>query len=344
MSRIALGTAKGGYVIEDRGGGWSVTGPLFPGWKVTTFGRGPDGSHLAALGSNWFGPALHRSDDFVAWEQLDTRPLWPEDSDRKLTEIWTLHNEGDRIVAGVADAGLFETKDPTQEWSPVPGLNEHPTRGDWQPGFGGLCAHRILTAGHRTWVAISAVGVFRSDDGGATFQPKNDGVPPVDTAEDAPRPGVGYCVHSLAADPADPMRIWRQDHRGVFRTGDGGDTWDRIENGLPAGFGFVMVRDGSSGSLFTVPLVGDENRVPVDGALRAYRSADGGDTWEVSGTGWSDSPQFTAVLRGAAAGDDQGAVCFGTTGGKVWITRDAGDTWLELPPSFPRIGAVSLLA
>lgn len=341
--RIAVGTEKGAYLLTENDGSWNVSGPMFAGWKVSAFGSAPDGTHLAAVGSNWFGVGVHRSDDFATWAQTDTPPQWPEESGRKMEQIWTFHTVGDRIWAGVAEAGVFVSDDDGVTWSPVDGLNEHRTRGDWHPGFGGLCAHRVTVDGETQWAAISAVGVFRSDDGGLTWEPRNDGVEPVGLPEDAPRPEVGYCVHCVAHDPASPKRIWRQDHSGVYRTADGGDNWERIENGLPANFGFVMWRDDSSGRLFTIPLEADGNRVPVDGALRVYRSDDDGDSWVESGSGWSGSPQFTGVLRGAFDGDNEGRFCFGTTGGKVWLTKDNGEAWQELEPSFPRIGAVSLV-
>jgi photosystem II stability/assembly factor-like uncharacterized protein len=343
MKRIAVGTEKGAYLIQGSGSAWTVDGPMFPGWKVTAFGQARDESHLAAVGSNWFGVGIHRSDDFVNWEPTDTPPAWPEESGRKMEQIWAFHDDGRRLWAGVAEAGLFVSDDGAATWAPVAGLNEHRTRDEWIPGFGGLCAHRILTASGRIWVGISAVGCFRSDDGGVTWDPKNHGVPPVDTADDAEPPEVGYCIHGLAQDPADPDRIWRQDHRGVFRTADGGDTWHRIEEGLPAGFGFVMWRHPGTGRLFTVPLHSDGNRVPVDGRLRAYASDDDGDSWQVAGAGWSDSPQFTGVLRGAFDGNDSGAFCFGTTGGKIWLTEDTGESWRELGPSFPRIAAIRIV-
>lgn len=343
MSRFAVGTEKGAYVVESTDGMWSVSGPIFPGWKVTAFGQAPDGTHLAAVGSNWFGVGVQRSADFTEWDQTEEPPSWPGDLERKMNQIWTFHVEGPRLWAGVADAGLFTSDDQGVTWSPVDGLNEHSTRHAWEPGFGGLCAHRILTAGDTKWVAISAVGVFRSDDGGSTWSPKNDGVDPVGVPEDAPRPEVGYCVHGIANDPGDPDRIWRQDHSGMYRTENGGDSWEKIEEGLPASFGFVMWRDDGSGRLYTIPLEADSNRVPVDGRLRVYCSDDDGDSWSVAGTGWSDAPQFTGVLRGAFDGDDQGTFCFGTAGGKLWLTTDNGSTWNELPPAFPRIGAVHLL-
>jgi len=343
MTRIAIGTEKGAYVVRDTGGSFDVTGPMFPGWKVSAFGTAPDGTHLAAVGSNWFGVGVHRSADFSNWEQTDSPPSWLADGERKMEQIWTFHTNGDLIWAGVAEAGLFTSDDQGITWDPVEGLNEHHTRGDWHPGFGGLCAHRVMIDGDMQWVSISAVGVFRSDDAGSTWEPKNDGVDAVGLPEDAARPEVGYCVHCVAHDRANPSRIWRQDHSGVYRTDDGGDNWERIEDGLPANFGFVMWRDAASGRLFTIPLEADANRVPVEGALRVYSSDNDGDSWKVSGSGWGDSPQFTGVLRGAFDGDNEGTFCFGTTGGKLWLTGDNGDTWRELDPAFPRIGAVKVL-
>jgi photosystem II stability/assembly factor-like uncharacterized protein len=343
MTLIAVGTEKGAYLLDGSGGSWDVTGPLFPGWKVSAFGSTPDGTHLAAVGSNWFGVGLHRSNDLETWEPTESPPSWPEGSERKMEQIWTFRTSGEQIWAGTAEAGMFTSADHGATWQPVDGLNEHRTRSEWRPGFGGLCAHRIEIDGQTQWVAISAVGVFRSDDGGATWEPKNDGVAPVGLPEGSPRPEVGYCVHCVAHDPGDPSRIWRQDHSGVYRTEDGGDNWERIENGLPANFGFVMWRDAGSGRLFTLPLEADTNRVPVDGALRVYRSDDDGDSWAISGEGWAGSPQFTGVLRGAFDGDHDGLFCLGTTGGKLWLTDDNGGNWRELPPSFPRIGAVKVL-
>lgn len=339
MTTIAIGTEKGAYLLDLAGD--VVDGPMFPGWKVTAFGRTAGGSHLAGVGSNWFGAAIHRSSDLSTWSQVEPGPAY--DADRPLSEFWTFHTTGGVTYAGVAEAGLFRSDDDGATWSPVDSLNEHPTRADWAPGGGGLCAHSFLCSGERQWVGISAVGVLRSDDGGTSWTPKNDGVPSPFADADAPRPAVGYCVHSLAQDAASPDRMWRQDHAGVFRTGDGADTWERIESGLPAAFGFVMHRDDSSGRLFTVPLHSDGNRVPVDGAFRAYVSVDDGDTWQVSGRGWSETPDYTTVLRGAATGDNDGVVVLGTTGGSVWVTEDAGDHWRSPEPRFPRINTVALV-
>jgi hypothetical protein len=317
---------------------------LFPGWKVTAFGQAPDGTHIAGVGSNWFGVGVHRSENLLDWNPTDSPPAWPEGSERKMEQIWTFHGLGDRLYAGVAQAGLFTSDDNAMTWQPVTGLNEHPTRDRWFPGAGGLCTHRILDGNGTMWVGISAVGVFRSDDDGATWVPRNDGIPSVDTAETGDRPEVGYCVHGLAHDPADPKRMWRQDHQGMFRSTDGGDNWERIEEGLPAGFGFVIWRHAGSGRLFTIPLESSENRVPVEGRLRVYASDDDGDSWSIAGGGWPDAPHFTGVLRRAFDGTDDGAFCFGTSGGDLWLTRDLGETWERLGPSFPRIATIRLIA
>jgi len=341
MTRIAVGTEKGGYILEGDEADWEVSGPLFPGWKVSAFAAVSDG-YLAAVGSNWFGVGIHRSTNLRDWEPLDSPPAWPEDAGREMELIWRFHDDGIRLWAAVAHAGLFTSLDEGITWEPVDGLNEHRTRSDWQPGFGGLAAHRIITSAESIWVGISAVGVFRSDDGGSTWDLKNDGIGPVGAVGEE-RPEVGYCVHGLANHPDDPGRIWRQDHVGMYRTGDGGDNWERVNDGLPADFGFVIWRDHGSGRLFTIPLESSENRVPVGGSLRVYRSDDDGEHWAVSGAGWPDDPQFTAVLRGAFDGDGRGSFAFGTTGGEVWLTGDNGESWARLGPRFPRIGAVSLL-
>ena len=147
----------------------------------------------------------------------------------------------------------------------------------------------------------------------------------------------------VLADPGDPDTIWRQDHSGVYRTTDGADSWQRIEQGLPANFGFPIVRDPGSGALFVVPLEADVNRTPVEGRFAAYRSTDGGESWQASGVGWPDKPTYDTVLRGAMAVDGDGGVYAGTTGGRLWATDDAGDSWHELPGTFPRIHAVAVL-
>lgn len=340
MKTIGVGTEKGGYFLT-KGREWSVRGPLFPGWKVTALGRAADGTYLAGLASNWFGASVHRSLDLENWVQVEAGPSYAEDSGRKLKQIWKFHADGDTTYAGVDEAGLFSSGDNGVTWDAVDSLNEHPSRDTWIPGAGGLCAHHVITDRDRIWVGISAVGVFRSDDGGKTFGRFDEGVIPTATQEEDGSGANSWCVHGLVADPSNPNRIWRQDHRGVYRTEDGGDHWERIEAGLPSGFGFAIGRDHASETLFVVPLESDENRLPVDGHLAAYRSTDDGDKWEQAGNGWPKAKQFTGVLRNAMTLDQEGRVAVGTTGGRVFVSEDIGDTWRELPFTFPRIMALS---
>lgn len=342
MTTLAVGTVKGAFLLRShRDGGWGVEGPVFPGWEVTAFGRAEDGTVLAGVASGWFGPAVHRSPDLATWEQVADGPAWPEGTGRKLNKIWFFHRDDATLWCGVDDAGIFRSDDHGVSWQSVPGLNEHPTRPGWSPGAGGMCAHHMMTDGDRVWVGISAVGVMRSDDGGATFTRRDEGIVSLAGPED--ESFDGSCVHGLVADPADPSRIWRQDHSGVYRTEDGGDTWQTIEDGLPAAFGFPIARDDASGALFVVPLAADVNRLPVDGRFCAYRSTNGGDSWHQAGSGWPEGPTFTSVLRRAMCTDGRGGVYLGTTGGSVWASHDVGDNWYEVPARFPRIATVAVL-
>ena len=343
---LAVGTEKGAYLFRsnDARTEWDLEGPLLKGWKVTAFCTAGDGTYLLATGSNWFGAAVHRSSDLKEWTQILDGPAWPEGGDRKLTQIWTLTQAGSTLWAGVDEAGLFRSDDHGETWQPVEGLNEHPTRPGWQPGLGGLAAHRVVVDQNdpdRMWVAISAVGVFRSDDGGTTWNTKNTGVPR--TVDDEDIDDIGFCVHCLVQDFDHPQRLYRQEHQGVFRSDNGGDSWERTEKGLPSAFGFPLVQDAQTRSLFVVPLESDENRLPVDGAFRVYRSKNRGDTWHESGSGHPESATFTTVLRGAMDTDQQSGIYLGTTAGKLVITADAGDTWTSLPWTLPRILSVRVL-
>lgn len=342
MAKLAVGTAKGGFILHPRdGGGWDVQGPLFKGWEVGAFGRAADGTWIAGVGSGWFGPAIHRSADLENWEQVADGPAWPDGTERKLNHVWFVHREGDTLWCGVDDAGVFRSDDHGMTWRSVEGLNEHPSREKWMPGAGGQCAHHMITRGDRMVVGISAVGVMRSDDGGATWSRHDEGIRSLGGAED--EPWEGTCVHGLVAHPDNPDLIWRQDHSGVYRTEDGGRSWQPIEQGLPGVFGFPIARDAASGALFVTPLEADVNRLPVGGEFAAYRSTDGGESWHRSGTGWPDVPTYTGVLRRALCTDGDGGVFAGTTAGTVWASDDAGDHWQALPMTFPRILTVAVL-
>jgi hypothetical protein len=265
--------------------------------------------------------------------------------------IWTLHRlaGSEDLVAGVAQAGLFRWDDRDLKWIEYTSVTDHPTRAGWLPGFGGLCLHTVLTDSRRpgrVTVGISSVGTLRSDDDGATWQIKNQGVSAAVEAEEPKYSELNRCVHRLVLDPTDPDHLYQQNHTGVYRSFDAGDSWERIETGLPSRFGFGMVAlDRSPSTLFVMPLISDEVRIPVGGQLCAYRSGNYGDSWEACGTGLPVS-NYSAVLRDALTTGigDSSSVYFGTTSGELYATWDTGDSWRRLPGVFPRILSVRALA
>ena len=343
---VIIGTEKGAFIArsDDRRSAWSIEGPLFKGWKVTASARSPSGKYFAATTSFVYGAAIQAGNDLRTWRQIEHGPAYPEGGDRKLNQIWTIECGPSRHYAGVDTAGLFSSDDDGETWQPVSGLNDHPSRRAWAPGAGGLAAHAVLVDPRnrdRVWCGISAVGVWRSDDGGATWTPRNDGVRCM--LEDKEFPGIGYCVHGLAQDPDDANSIYRQDHSGMYLTRDGGDSWQRNENGLPSWFGFPIAADARTGTLFAFPMESDEYRMPVDGRFRVYRSGDRGASWEPLTRGLPEHPSYASVLRGAMAVDtlDPAGVYVGSTSGEVFVSADAGDSWRQLPCILPRILSVS---
>lgn len=351
---LLVGTRKGAFFVEsdeDRTD-WTVRGPLLKGWEVSDVvldGRPEDGPRLfAAVGHFVYGPTVHRSDDFgETWEQVEGTPSFPDGADRELERVWCIvpgqADEPDVLYAGVAEAGLFVSRDGGEHWAEVLGLAEHETRPDWIPGAGGLCCHSICldpTDRDRMWVGISAVGVFRTDDGGETWQPKNRGVAVVDP--DLAEGAVGTCVHGLVLDPTDPDRLFQQNHRGAFRSTDGADTWEPMGDGLPSTFGFpIALHPRDTDTLYTVPLESDEHRMAVDGQPAVYRTTDGGEAWTGHTEGLPGNSWVT-VLRQALTTDDAEpvGVYAGTTGGRLFHSRDEGETWDTIDCHLPRIHSV----
>lgn len=367
---VIVGTAKGAAMLrsDDSRRNWDVDALRLKGWAVTAATRDASGRFYVAVTGDVFGPAILVSDDDGQnWEQLESAPRYGasdvgndehnriakatdfmdqiKPGSRYVDQIWKLHAQGDVIYAGVSEAGVFRSDDRGKSWNALPGLHEHPDRPGWIPGFGGLCAHSVLTDANdpnRIWVGISSAGMFRSEDGGATFVNKNDGVNGIENT---------WCVHSLAHDPQNADVIYRQDHRGVYRTHDGGDTWQLIENGLPVSelsdghrcsFGFASAFHAASDSVFIVPIEGDNFRFPHGGDLRVYRSRNGGDDWEALGKGLPDG-SYGNILRGALAidGMETCGVYFGTTAGHVYTSPDCGDSWMQIPGTFPKVTSIA---
>ena len=369
---LIAGTKKGAAVYHGDGarGSWSPRFEL-KGWSVTASARDAGGRWYLGVASDVYGPAIFASDDGLqSFRQLEAAPRYaeadqgsemhnrmtgggnpfaePKGSRRFVDQIWTLHAAGDALYAGVSEAGVFVSRDRGESWQPMTGFNEHPSRKDWMPGAGGLCAHAILTDAKnpdRIWVGVSAAGVFRSDDGGKTFARRNDGVPG----------DVAFCVHGLAHDPDDAATIYRQDHFGMYRTLDGGDSWHVIEDGLPvqelssgtkASFGFPIVMDRKSRRVFIVPMESDNFRMPANGRLAVYSAEhiagrNQGPAWAEKRTGLPE-PSYAGVLRGAMAADqlDPGGIYFGTTSGTLYGSNDLGESWSEIAAGLPRIQSV----
>ncbi|HVB98110.1 MAG TPA: exo-alpha-sialidase, partial [Candidatus Dormibacteraeota bacterium] len=246
------------------------------------------------------------------------------------------------VYAGVEDAGLFRSDDGGQGWHELAGLRGHGTGPKWSPGAGGMCLHTILLdAGNprRMYVAISAAGAFRTDDGGHSWLPINRGLRSPYIPD--PNAEIGHCVHHMAMHPSRPDVLFMQKHWDVMRSDDAGASWHEVSGNLPTDFGFVVdVHAHEPETIYVVPIKSDSEHFPPDGKLRVYRSRSGGNEWEELGRGLPDSNCYVNVLRDAMAVDrlDSCGVYFGTTGGQVYASADAGDSWMaivrDLPPVF----------
>ena len=263
--------------------------------------------------------------------------------------VWHLEpslDDPDTVYAGVEDAALFRSTNGGQVWHELPGLRGHGTGSQWQPGAGGMCLHSIIldpANRERIFVAISAAGAFRSDDGGATWKPINKGLHsqyiPNPTAE------VGHCVHHISMHPKDSNVLFMQKHWDVMRSDDAGDSWREISGNLPTDFGFVIdVHAHEPDTIYVVPIKSDSEHYPPDGKLRVYRSRTGGNEWEALTNGLPQENCYVNVLRDAMAVDslDSCGVYFGTTGGQVYGSADAGDTWTPIVRDLPPVLSVEV--
>jgi photosystem II stability/assembly factor-like uncharacterized protein len=358
--RVLVGTRKGAFVLTSDGKrqNWSVSGPHFAGWEIYHMKGSPaDPNRLYASQSNaWFGQLIQRSSDGgQTWEPVGNKFAYEEGGPTthkwydgtphpwEFARVWHLepsHTDPDMIYAGVQDAAMFRSTDGGQSWHELPGLRSHKSGPDWQPGAGGLCLHTIILDPrnpNRIFVAISAAGAFRSDDAGKTWKPINRGL----RSEGIPKPDaeVGHCVHRLAMHPSRPDVLFMQKHWDVMRTDDGGESWREVSGNLPTDFGFVIdVHAHEPETIYVVPIKSDSEHFPLDGQLRVFRSRTGGNEWEPLTKGLPQQDCYVNVLRDAMAVDslDSCGVYFGTTGGQVYASSDAGNSWgpivRDLPP------------
>ena len=263
--------------------------------------------------------------------------------------VWHLEpslSDPDTVYAGVEDAALFRTTNGGRTWEELSGLRGHGTGPKWQPGAGGMCLHTILldpTVKGRMFIAISAAGAFRSDDAGKTWKPINQGLK--SQYIPSPEAEVGHCVHRIAQHKSRPDTLFMQKHWDVMRTDNAGESWQEVSGNLPTDFGFVIdVHAHEPETIYVVPIKSDSEHYPLDGKLRVYRSKTGGNEWEELTRGLPQSNCFVNVLRDAMAVDslEKCGIYFGTTGGQVYASADAGDSWAPIVRDLPAVLSVEV--
>jgi photosystem II stability/assembly factor-like uncharacterized protein len=363
--RVLVGTRKGAFVLTADGSrrDWDVEGPFFGGWEIYHVAGSPaDPDRLyASQSTSWFGQIVQRSDDGgrswnpvgneFKYEGVTGTHQWYDGTPHpwEFARVWHLEparDDPDTVWAGVEDAALFRSDDGGTTWRELAGLRGQGSGASWQPGAGGMCLHTILVDPNdaaRMFVAISAAGVFRTDDGGKSWQPANRGL----HSEQIPDPDaeVGHCVHRLAMHPARPNVLFMQKHWDVMRSDDAGDSWHEVSGDLPTDFGFAIdVHAHEPDTVYIVPITSDAEHYPPDGALRVYRTRTGGGEWEPMTKGLPQSNCYVNVLRDAMAVDDLDScgVYFGTTGGQVYASADAGENWTPIVRDFPAVLSVEV--
>jgi photosystem II stability/assembly factor-like uncharacterized protein len=342
---------------------WDISGPHFTGWDVYHVKGSPvDPNRIyAAQNTGWFGQVIQRSDDGgktwdsvgnkFAYEGATGTHLWYDGTPRpwEFKRVWHLEpslTDPDVVYAGVEDAALFRSTDGGQNWEELPALRQHPTGPNWAPGAGGMCLHTILLDKNRPdrmFIAISSAGVFKTEDAGKSWRPANKGL----HSEGIPDPNaeVGHCVHRIAMHPSRPDTLFMQKHWDVMRSDDAGESWREVSDNLPSDFGFpIDVHPHEPETIYVVPIKSDSEHVPPDGKLRVYRSRTGGNEWEALTNGLPQSNCFVNVLRDAMAVDslESPGIYFGTTGGQVYGSADAGDSWAPIVRDLPAVYSVEV--
>jgi photosystem II stability/assembly factor-like uncharacterized protein len=381
--RVLVGTRKGAFALTSDGKRkrWKVSGPHFAGWEIYHVKGSPvDPNRLfASQTSAWFGQIIQRSNDGgKTWFQPGTPPgeptttpdgmpkgesnkfvydgvpgthQWYDGTQHpwEFKRVWHLEpslTDPDTVYAGVEDAALFRTTDGGKSWHELSGLRKHDTGPKWQPGAGGMCLHTVLldpTNPGRMYIAISAAGAFRTDDGGNTWRPINRGL----HSQYIPDPNaeVGHCVHRIAMHPARPSTLFMQKHWDVMRTDDAGESWREVSGNLPTDFGFpIDVHAHEPETIYVVPIKSDSEHFPPDGKLRVFRSRAGGNEWETLTKGLPQRNCYVNVLRDAMSVDslDPCGIYFGTTGGQVYGSPDAGDNWAPIVRDLPAVLSVEV--
>jgi hypothetical protein len=362
--RLLVGTRKGAFILtsDARRESWDVSGPHFAGWEIYHLKGSPAKPDriYASQTSGWFGQIVQRSDDGgKSWEAVgntfayDGVPgthQWYDGTQHpwEFKRVWHLEpslDDPDTVYAGIEDAALFKSVDAGASWQELSGLRGHGSGSYWQPGAGGMGVHTIVldpvNVG-RMYVAISAAGVFRSDDHGATWRPMNVGLHSPYELPD-PKAEVGHCVHRIALHRDCPDVLFMQKHWDVLRSDDAAGSWQEVSGDLPSDFGFpIAIHSHEPNTVYVVPIKSDSEHYPPEGKLRVYRSRTGGNTWEALTEGLPQKDCYVNVLRGAMSVDtlDGCGVYFGTTGGQVYGSTNGGDTWNAIVRDLPAVLSV----
>lgn len=355
---LLIGTRKGLFVACSDGARdrWQIEGPYLAGYEIQrafldarVTGRG----YALAEHPVW-GKHIYRTDDAgQSWQPLPEIPRHRKDeSPQSIKRLWSLapgaEAEPDTIYAGIEPPGLFVSRDAGGTWAPLAAFNGHPTRNTWAPAKGGLAVHSIEVDpqnSQRLFVALSAGGVYRSSDGGGSFEPCNEGVraPYLPEAQ----PLAGHCVHRILLHPRDPSRLYQQSHTGTYRSDDDGRHWQEITAGLPSDFGYALASNPADpDSVLVIPERSSQFRATVDGRIRVYRSGDGGRHWSALTDGLPQTQAFVTVLRDGMDSDGL-APCgfyFGTSSGHLFASVDGGDHWRLLNGFLPGILSISASA
>lgn len=350
---VLVGTKKGVFIAEsDRNrNNWSLRGPFCETWPINhVVGHPETGAIYAGGGNGWFGPAVWKSEDQGKTWSHSSEGLAYKEGETPVETVWSLAAHNGSLYAGVQPAGLFRSDDGGNNWAHMEGLQRHPTRPDWQPGGAGLILHSLVVDpkdAKKIWIGISSAGVFHTEDGGVTWEPRNKGTRADYLPEGQNYPEFGQCVHCLVMAPGMKERLYQQNHCGMYRSDDGGKNWKSIEKGLPSTFGFpAAAHPHDPETLFLLPLNGDSaGRFPPDAKCAVWRTRDGGKTWADLRDGLPQENAYFGVLRQAMATDrmQPAGVYFGTGGGELYASADEGEHWSPIARHLPTIHSVETL-